>query len=84
MIGTFLLEDAKARINGLSGGYDVHVNLELIERYHGSIDGLLAASYRPLENTSSPMEVEKLTSREVGILDRRISASDNSTTDMWW
>lgn len=77
--GIFSLEDAKARINGLSGGYDVYVNLELIERYQGSIDDtrLLAASYRPLENTSSPMEVEKLTSREVGeILDRRISASD--------
>lgn len=77
--GAFLIGNGKARINDMSGGYDVYVNLELIERYHGSIDDtrLLAASYRPLENTSSPMEVEKLTSREVGeILDRRISASD--------
>lgn len=79
VIGAFLIGNGKARINYMSGGYDVYVNLELIERYHGSIDDtrLLAASYRPLENTSSPMEVEKLTSREVGeILDRRISASD--------
>ncbi|MBB00028.1 MAG: hypothetical protein CMN34_03775 [Saprospirales bacterium] len=77
--GAFLIANGKARMNGLSGGYDVYVNLELIKRYHGSFDDtrLLAASYRPLENTSSPMEVEKLTSREVGeILDRRISASD--------
>ena len=46
----------------MSGGYEVYVNLELIERYHGSIDDtkFLAASYHPLENTSSPMELEKL------------------------
>ncbi|MGB1051517.1 MAG: hypothetical protein ACPGYF_06105 [Chitinophagales bacterium] len=76
--GTFSLEDAKARINDMSGDYDVYVNLKLINRYHGSIDDtrLLGASYRPLENTSSPMQLEKLTSREVGeILNRKVNAS---------